>query len=75
MEFLWIGKPGGETGFEYPVVSGIFIAHFFQNNPYFHHRKLPNIFLVVYSIVINLFLAQTERKVKFQPHERDNSHS
>ncbi|SVD15416.1 uncharacterized protein METZ01_LOCUS368270 [marine metagenome] len=54
MKFLWIGKPGGETGFEYPVVLGIFIAHFFQNNPYFHHRKLLNIFLVVYSIVIKV---------------------
>ena len=64
MKFLWIGKPGGETGFKYPVVLGIFIAHFFQNNPYFHHRKLPNIFLVVYSNVIKLILKTEDQGKK-----------
>ena len=64
MKFLWIGKPGGETGFKYPVVLGIFIAHFFQNNPYFHHRKLPNIFLVVYSNVIKLIFGTDRQESK-----------
>ena len=54
MKLLWIRKPSNETGFKYPSMLGIFIAHFSQNNPYFHDGKLPNIFLVVYCIIIKL---------------------
>ena len=64
MKFLWIRKPSGETGFKDPAVFGIFIAHFFQNNPYFHHRKLPNIFLVVYSNVIKLIFGTDRQEIE-----------